>query len=58
MFENSLLCKYTSYRNIYSLITNVKKRRNKRKIMFGYGSKYLSVYFKLRACSVTNIRYE
>ena len=50
IFENSLFCKYSSYRNIDSLITNDNKRRNKGKIMFGYGSKYLSVYFKIRAC--------
>ena len=47
IFVNSLLCKYSSYRNIYSLKTDVKKRRNKGKIMFGYGSKYLAFTLKL-----------
>ena len=50
IFENSLLCKYSSYRNIYSLMINFNKRRNKGKIMFSYGSKYWSVYFWIRAC--------
>ena len=51
IFENSLLCKILfMYRNIYSLIINVNKRRNKGKIMFGYGLKYLNVYVTIRAC--------
>ena len=47
MFENSLLCKYSSYRNIYTLMTNINKRRNKGKIMFHYDSKYLAFTLKV-----------
>ena len=44
-FQNLLLCKYSSYRNIYSLIINVTRKE----IKVGYGSTYLNVYFKIRA---------
>ena len=33
-----------------AFVINVNERRNKGKIMLGYGSKYLSVYFKIRVC--------
>ena len=51
LFQNLFLCKYSSYRNIYSLIIEVTRKEIKKKIMFGYGSKYLNVYFKIRAYS-------
>ena len=48
LFQNLLRYKYSSDRNIYSLIINVTREEIKEK-MFGYGSKYLNVNLKIRA---------